>query len=94
LLKGLILDQTLLGRATTPDSSLFQLSAKEAFDNEGIYAIASQILTAAELALVNDPDINLLKPLKNLLEKRETPAHQIIREFQHSGSIEATLKNK
>jgi hypothetical protein len=94
LLKGLILDQTLLGRATTPDSSLFQLSAKEAFDNEGIYAIATQILTAAELALVNDPDINLLKPLKNLLEKRETPAHQIIREFQHSGSIEATLKNK
>jgi hypothetical protein len=91
LLKGMILDHTLLERATTPDISLFQLSAKEGFEHEKIYAIATQILTAAELALGNDPDINLLKPLKTLLEKRETPAHQMIREFQYSGSIETTL---
>jgi hypothetical protein len=71
---------------------LFQLSATEGFDNGKIYAIASQILAAAELALGDDPDINLLQPLKKFLEKRETPAHQMIREFQYSGSIEKTLK--
>jgi gamma-glutamyl:cysteine ligase YbdK (ATP-grasp superfamily) len=91
LLKGLILDDSLLGREIIPNTALHQLSAQEAFDNEEIFAIASQILQSAEIALVNDPDINLLVPLKNMLEKRETPAHQLIRTFKNVGSIEQTL---
>ncbi|MEA5570063.1 glutamate--cysteine ligase [Calothrix sp. UHCC 0171] len=91
LLKGLILDHSLPGYAIAPNPAMHQLSAREAFDNEEIYNTASQIIQAAEIALANDPDINLLTPLKNMLEKRQTPAHQMIRTFNSLGSIEHTL---
>jgi hypothetical protein len=92
LLKGLALDETLPGRAIIPDATMHQLSAQSGFDNEEIYAIASQILDVATIALTNDPDIKLLEPLIILLDKRKTPAHQIISAFQSSGSIEQALK--
>jgi gamma-glutamyl:cysteine ligase YbdK (ATP-grasp superfamily) len=91
LLKGLVLDETLSGRALVPDTDLHQISAQEGFDNKHIYAMAIQIFQAAEIALENDPDINFLIPLKNMLEKRETPAHKLIRTFKNVGSIEQTL---
>jgi gamma-glutamyl:cysteine ligase YbdK (ATP-grasp superfamily) len=91
LLKGLVLDTKLPGRAIVPDAALHQLSAKEAFDNEEIFGAAVQVLQAAELALRDDLDIELLAPLKNLLEKRETPAHQLVRDFNTNRSIEQTL---
>jgi gamma-glutamyl:cysteine ligase YbdK (ATP-grasp superfamily) len=93
LLKGLVLDESLPGRATRPDPKKHQLSAQQGFDNQDIYAIASQVLQAAEHALGEDPDVNLLAPLKVILEKRETKAHQLIRDFQKLGSIEQVLKN-
>ncbi len=92
LLKGLILDQTLTGRAIVPDAALHQLSAREGFDNEEIFAIATQVLEAAEVALKNDPDAYLLASLKNSLQNRKTPAHDMIAAFQRLGSIEQALK--
>ena len=92
LLKGLILDQSLVGRATTPDAALHQLSAQEAFDNEDICAIATQVLQAAEVALVDDPDVHLLAPLKILLQKRRTPAHELIEIFKTVGEIPQVLR--
>jgi gamma-glutamyl:cysteine ligase YbdK (ATP-grasp superfamily) len=91
LLKGLILDETLSGRALIPNTDLHQISAQEGFDNKHIYTIAIRIFQAAEIALENDPDINFLTPLKKLLEKRETPAHQLIRTFNSTASIEQVL---
>jgi hypothetical protein len=91
LLKGLALDDTLPGRAIVPDAAMHQLSAKFGFDNEEVYAQASQILEVAIVALNNDPDIHLLAPLQILLSKRETPAHKIIRAFNTHGSIEQAL---
>jgi hypothetical protein len=91
LLKGLVLDTTLPGRAIVPDAALHQLSAQEAFDNEEIYGAATQVIQAAEVALGNDPDVELLAPLKSLLQKRETPAHQLIRAYKNLGSIEQAL---
>lgn len=93
LLKGLVLDTTLPGRATVPDAALHQLSAQEAFDNEEIFGAATQVIHAAEVALNNDndPDVELLAPLKGFLEKRETPAHQIVRVYKSLGSIEKAL---
>jgi len=93
LLKGLVLDETLLGRATIPDAALHQLSAKEGFDNEDILAIATQVLQAAEVALGEDPDVELLTPLKVMLVKRKTKAHELIKVFKRVGSIEETLKH-
>ncbi|MBD0263452.1 MAG: glutamate--cysteine ligase, partial [Tolypothrix sp. Co-bin9] len=91
LLKGLVLDETLLGRATIPDAEKHQISAKEGFDNEDILATARQVLQASEIALADDPDVELLAPLKVMLEKRETPAHKLIEVFNRVGSIQEAL---
>jgi gamma-glutamyl:cysteine ligase YbdK (ATP-grasp superfamily) len=91
LLKGLVLDETLSDRAIIPNADLHQISAQEGFDNKHIYRTAIQVFQAAEIALENDPDIHFLAPLKNMLEKRETRAHQLIRTFNTVGSIEQAL---
>ncbi|WP_414579079.1 glutamate--cysteine ligase [Anabaena sp. CCY 9402-a] len=92
LLKGLILDKSLFGRAITPDASLHQISAKEGFDNKDILMNAREILQAAEVSLGDDPDVELLAPLKLMLEQRQTKSHQLIELFQRVGSIEDALK--
>ncbi|NDJ25250.1 glutamate--cysteine ligase [Nostoc sp. B(2019)] len=92
LLKGLVLDETLLDRATIPDAGLHQLSAKEGFDNEDILTNATKILQAAEVALGEDSDVNLLTPLKVMLANRKTKSHELIEAFRRVGSIEEVLK--
>ncbi|MBH8578193.1 glutamate--cysteine ligase [Nostocaceae cyanobacterium CENA369] len=92
LLKGLILDKTLLGRATTPDATLHQLSAKEGFGNEDIMINSTKVLQASEVALGDDPDVELLTPLKILLTKRKIKSHELIEIFQRVGSIEEALR--
>lgn len=93
LLKGLVLDTSLPGRAIIPDPERHQISAKEGFNNQEIFAIASQVLQAAEVALGEDPDVNLLAPLKDILNNRETRACMMISDFKKLGSIEQVLKN-
>ncbi|MEH2269047.1 MAG: glutamate--cysteine ligase [Nostoc sp.] len=92
LLKGLILDETLLGRATVPDAGLHQLSAKQGFDNEDIFGNATKILQAAEVALGDDPDVHYLTPLKVLLAKRKTRSHELIEMFHRLSSIEEVIR--
>ncbi|ALF55137.1 glutamate--cysteine ligase [Nostoc piscinale CENA21] len=92
LLKGLILDETLQGRLTVPDTALHQLSAKSGFDNEEIFANAKKVLQASELALNDDPDVKLLTPLKIILEQRKSKSHELIEKFQNLGSIEEVLR--
>ena len=92
LLKGLVLDESLLGRATIPDAALHQVSAKKGFNNEDIWLTANQVLAAAEMALKDDPDRDLLMPLQVILNQRETKAQQLIQEYQQLGSIEAVMR--
>jgi hypothetical protein len=92
LLKGLILDKSLLGRATVPDIDLHKTSAKSGFDNDVIFMGANQLLQAAQTALVDDPDIQYLTSLENILTQRKTRSHELIEIFQRVGSIEKTLK--
>ncbi|MHC5775346.1 glutamate-cysteine ligase family protein [Nostoc sp.] len=92
LLKGLVLDKTLLGRATVPDAALHQLSAKEGFDNEDIFSNATKVLQAAEVALGDDPDVDYLTPLKVLLAKRKTRSHELIETFHRLSSIEEVIR--
>lgn len=92
LLKGLVLDETLLGRATVPDAALHQLSAKEGFDNEDIFDNATKVLQAAEVALGDDPDVDYLTPLKVLLAKRKTKSHELIEMFHRLSSIEEVIR--
>src|SRR5579859_315443 len=93
LLKGLALDQTLNGRATTPDAALHQLSARQGFASEHIVAGTQEILQAAEQALGNDTDVSLLEPLRTMLRERKTPANDLISIFQKTGSIVETLRS-
>ncbi|BAZ01706.1 hypothetical protein NIES37_57110 [Tolypothrix tenuis PCC 7101] len=92
LLKGLVLDESLTGRATIPDAELHQVSAKQGFSNAEIFDNANKILQAAAAALKNDSDINFLTPLKNILESGETKAQELIKQYQRFNSIEAVLK--
>ena len=92
LLKGLILDETLPERATIPDANLHQISAKFGLDDEEIFNNATHILNAAEVALGDDPDRDLLQPLKQMLTQRQTRSHELIKIFQNLSSIEATLR--
>jgi gamma-glutamyl:cysteine ligase YbdK (ATP-grasp superfamily) len=91
LLKGLVLDTTLAGRATVPDAELHQLSAHQGFAHDNIAAGALTLLQAAEYALGDDEDSQLLKPLSVMLQQRVSPAHRMISTFQATGSIRATL---
>lgn len=91
LLKGLILDTSLSGRAITPDAKQHQLSAKYGFNDDNIYNQAREILDATKVALGDDEDAKFLTELQVLLEKRQTPAHNLIYKFQQLGSIEGAL---
>ena len=68
LLKGIILDNTLSGRALVPDKDLHKLSAKKGFESNIIFKHAWEILQAAYRVLQNDPDQDLLMPLISSLE--------------------------
>ena len=92
LLKGLVLDETLPGRAMIPDANLHQISAKSGFENEDIFLNSCKLLQVAEIALKDDPDLELLTPLKVILSEKKTKSHELIQLFQNLGSIEATLK--
>ncbi|TMC22677.1 MAG: glutamate--cysteine ligase [Chloroflexi bacterium] len=91
LLKGLILDTTLTGRATVPDADFHQVSARQGFAHDDIAAGALTVLQAAQHALGTDEDTQFLAPLAAMLHQRVTPAHNIVATFQATGSIEATL---
>ncbi|MBD2663481.1 hypothetical protein B6N60_03374 [Richelia sinica FACHB-800] len=92
LLKGLAIDKTLPGRAIVPDANLHQISAISGFSNPDIFVHGSQILAAAEAALGNDTDISYLQVLKTILSNRKTKSHELIENFQSSGSIETSLR--
>lgn len=92
LLKGLVLDETLLGRAMIPDADLHQISAKSGFENEVIFMNSQKLLQVAETALKDDPDLEFLTPLKVILSEKKTRSHQLINSFQNLGSIEVTLQ--
>lgn len=92
VLKGLVIDRTLPGRATVPDVALHQLAALEGFASDSIYNGARQVLAAAEAALMSDPDSALLRPLSRSLRARTTPAHALRSAYQQTGSIFDALR--
>ena len=92
LLKGLILDKSLTGRAIVPDAALHQLSAQQGFHNQDIFHHCQEILQVAEDALGEDSDIEYLQPLKMMLQTKKTQADYMIQEFKQMGSIAKVLR--
>lgn len=95
LLKGIVLDKSLLGRSILPDVALHQTSARFGFDHAVIFDNANQVLQAAQSALNDnaDPDSELLTPLFTSLEQRKTRSHELIESFHRLGSIEKVLQD-
>ncbi|EIJ33565.1 hypothetical protein [Thiothrix nivea] len=78
LLKGLVLDDSLPGRAIVPNAHQHQVAAMQGFDNPLVFKFAWQVLYAADKALAQDPDHILLEPLFDMLQSKRTPAHQLL----------------
>jgi hypothetical protein len=87
LLKGLLLDTTLPGRATTPDVMHLQRSARRCFADRECVEGMQMVVQAAEHALGDDEDAILLESLQMILRRRETLAHFMIQQFQAGCSI-------
>lgn len=92
LLKGLILDTTLPGRASVPDADLHQHSARLCWQDQTIYEMGQQVLTAAAWALRNDSDKSRLAPLEQMLQNRITPAHAMLTAHGQGQSVTAILQ--
>ena len=84
LIKGIVLDQTLPGLALVPDAARHQQSALYGFHNAELYDQAMALLTAAEHALTEPDERELLHPLWQLAHEKTTPA-QIMRDRWQSG---------
>ena len=91
LLKGLILDDTLPGRAIVPDGKTHRRSAKKGFDDPDIRTRCTDILGAAQAALEDPIETKRLAPLQKMLEERRTPAHALIEVYEQKGRIEEAL---
>ena len=94
LLKGLVLDQSLMGRCTVPDAQLHKHSARFGFADEEIYITAKAVIKAAKQALDRQgesTDCSLLKRLETMLEQRDSPAKAMIADYQKNLTIEQVL---
>lgn len=81
LLKGLLMDQTLLGRAIVPHKRLHQKSAQFGWHNEDILKQSNIILKAADRALIGDDDRHRLELFHRLLN------HQKVSPFQSKDAV-------
>ena len=91
LLKGLILDKTLLGRATIPDPALHQQSAKFGFKDDFIYSEARKVLKAVFSATDSALDLARLEPLESMLHRRYSPAQDMLDALDRGCSITQIL---
>lgn len=92
LLKGLSLDEKLLGRAMVPDVTLHQRAACFGFAHADLLTGAKAILRASTDALGRDPDVHFLEPLHRFLQQQIMPAHRLVQTFQETNSIEVALR--
>lgn len=76
LLKGLLLDQTLLDRAIVPHQGLHQQSACLGWTDDRIFQQSQIILTAAQNALMGDPDRDRLETFQRVLENQKMSPSQ------------------
>lgn len=91
LLKGVVLDRTLPGRALVPDAAAHQRAAEFGFRDENLARDAGQVLAAARAALASDPDAVYLAPLEDLLSRRAVPADEMSEVYRQSASLTDAL---
>jgi hypothetical protein len=87
LLAGLALDDTIEARADRPDPVAHERAARSGFDDPAIRDTAGHALDAADRALAGTLDGGVLEPLRRMLDRRRTPAHDLIDTFRRTGEI-------
>lgn len=92
LLKGLVLDETLAGRATVPDRKRHQKSAQLGFADEQIYAGAEEVLEAVWAVTISEADRRRLSRLRALLNSRYSPAQDMLNAYKQGQSINQILQ--
>ena len=92
LLKGLVLDETLEGRAITPDEKQHKHVAIHGFHDESIREQAQLIAAASFNALEQSFDKERLSPLFSMLDKTTlTQAEAMKRRYEKTGSVLESL---
>lgn len=93
LLLGIALDDTLPGRALTPDMALHQKAATKGFEDENIRSGCGAVLAAAQAALPHELAAPLGR-LRGMLDSRRARAHDMLDAYARSGSIiEAAIQD-
>ncbi len=91
LLKGIVLDQTLPGLALVPDAARHQYSAIHGFQDTELRDQALLLLAAAERALPEKHERELLKPLWQCVEQKTTPAQAMCDRWKSGASLVTVL---
>jgi hypothetical protein len=83
LLTGLVLDETLPGRRTTPDADLHRHVARVGLADDEVHAGTGELLDAAERALADRPaDLARLERLRERWKRRESPADAMLAAYR------------
>jgi glutamate-cysteine ligase len=83
LLTGLVLDETLPGRRTTPDAGLHRHVARVGLADDDVHAGTGELLDAAERALIDRPaDLARLARLRERWRRRESPAAAMLAAYR------------
>jgi hypothetical protein len=83
LLTGVVLDETLPGRRTTPDAGLHKHVAGVGLADDDVHAGTGELLDAAERALADRPaDLARLARLRERWLRRECPADAMLAAYR------------
>ncbi|MEO1590994.1 MAG: glutamate-cysteine ligase family protein [Cyanobacteria bacterium J06632_22] len=91
LLKGLVMEHYLTGRASVPDTALHQEAATKGWNSVRIFAGSRDVLRAARAALAGDPDCGRLDLLDNLLMWRRNQAMEMRKAHEQGDAISQIL---
>jgi hypothetical protein len=93
LLRGIIMDAALSGRALVPDAEAHQRSARLGFEDEKIKTGAREVLAAARGALGDPSEVAHLDILDAMLERNTLPVYALIKSYENSKSVIKTLQS-
>jgi len=83
LLTGLVLDETLPGRRTVPDTAAHQFVAREGLADDTVHTGTGELLGAATAALAGrSADLQRLASLRARWERRECPAVAMLADYR------------
>lgn len=92
LFKGLLLDTTLIKRASSQDAGLLKLSAFKGFENDTIRQEGLIVLKAAKAALKDEG--RALELLEKMLLINDSYAKRMKQTYQKTGDIMQSISNK